>query len=72
MNSQTVAVLGAGGTMGLGMSRNLQKAGMAVRAWNRTRERAQPLAEDGITVVDSPTEAVDGADVVITILSDGV
>jgi 3-hydroxyisobutyrate dehydrogenase len=71
MSSQTVAVLGAGGTMGLGMSRNIARAGMTVRAWNRTREQAEPLAEDGITVVNSPTEAVDGADVILTILSDG-
>jgi 3-hydroxyisobutyrate dehydrogenase len=71
MSSHTVAVLGAGGTMGLGMSRNIAKAGMTVRAWNRTRDHAEPLADDGITVVDSPTEAVDGADVILTILSDG-
>jgi 3-hydroxyisobutyrate dehydrogenase len=69
--SSTVAVLGAGGTMGLGMSRNIQKAGMQVRAWNRSREKAEPLAGDGITVVDSPTGAVDGADIVLTMLSDG-
>src|SRR3954467_4839428 len=71
MSSHTVAVLGAGGTMGLGMSRNIAKAGMTVRAWNRTREQAEPLSDDGITVVDSPTEAVDGAGVIVTILSDG-
>ena len=57
--------------MGLGMSRNISKAGMTVRAWNRTRETAEPLADDGITIVDSPTEAVEGADVIVTILSDG-
>src|SRR4051794_16408716 len=71
MSSQTVAVLGAGGTMGAGISRNIAKAGMTVRAWNRTREHAEPLADDGITVVDSPTEAVEGATVIVTILSDG-
>ena len=71
MTSQTVAVLGAGGTMGAPMARNIQNAGMRVRAWNRTRERVQALAQDGITVVDSLTEAVDGADVIITMLSDG-
>jgi 3-hydroxyisobutyrate dehydrogenase len=58
--------------MGLGMSRNIAKAGMTVRAWNRTAERAAPLAGDeGITLVDSPTGAVDGARVIVTILSDG-
>jgi 3-hydroxyisobutyrate dehydrogenase len=71
MSSQTVALLGAGGTMGGPMARNIQHAGMQVRAWNRTRKRVQPLAQDGITVVDSPTEAVDGVDVIITMLSDG-
>ena len=57
--------------MGLGMARNIQKAGLEVRAWNRTRERAEPLADDGITVVESPAEAVEGADAIVTILSDG-
>jgi 3-hydroxyisobutyrate dehydrogenase len=57
--------------MGQGMARNIAKAGMAVRAWNRSREKAEPLAESGITVVDTPQEAADGADVVLTILSEG-
>ena len=35
--ARTVAVLGAGGTMGSAMARNLAEAGLAVRAWNRTR-----------------------------------
>jgi 3-hydroxyisobutyrate dehydrogenase len=71
MNPHIVAILGAGGTMGQGMSRNIKKAGIEVRAWNRTKERAEPLSDDGITVVDSPTDAIDGADVILTILSDG-
>jgi 3-hydroxyisobutyrate dehydrogenase len=57
--------------MGLGMSRNIRKAGLQVRAWNRSREKAEPLADDGITVVNSATEAVEGADVLLTMLSDG-
>jgi 3-hydroxyisobutyrate dehydrogenase len=57
--------------MGQGMARNIQKAGMSVRAWNRSRDKAEPLADDGITVVDSPADAVRDADVVLTILSDG-
>jgi 3-hydroxyisobutyrate dehydrogenase len=66
----SIAVLGAGGTMGAGMARNLASAGMEVRAWNRTRKRAEPLAGDGIAVADAPAEAAEGADVVLTILSD--
>jgi 3-hydroxyisobutyrate dehydrogenase len=68
---RTVAVLGAGGTMGFAMARNLARAGHAVRAWNRTRERAEPLAGDGAVVCDSPAEAAQGADALLTMLSDG-
>ncbi|MBV9802002.1 MAG: NAD(P)-dependent oxidoreductase, partial [Solirubrobacterales bacterium] len=65
-----VAVLGAGSTMGLGMARNLARAGIRVRGWNRTREKAGPLEEDGGEVLDSAREAAQGADVVLTMLSD--
>jgi 3-hydroxyisobutyrate dehydrogenase len=65
----TVAVLGTG-IMGAGMAGNLLSAGMEVRAWNRSREKAEPLAEDGATVVDSPSEATNGATFVLTMLSD--
>ena len=42
-SAETVAVLGAGGTMGFAMARNIARAGIAVRAWNRTRAKAEPL-----------------------------
>jgi 3-hydroxyisobutyrate dehydrogenase-like beta-hydroxyacid dehydrogenase len=32
--SERIAVLGAGGTMGFAIARNLAKAGFDVRAWN--------------------------------------
>ena len=64
----TVALLGTG-TMGAPMARNLARAGFAVRVWNRTQERAEPLA-DVATVADSVAEAVQDADVVITMLWD--
>lgn len=70
MATPTVAVLGAGGTMGLPMARNLARAGMSVRAWNRTRAKAEPLARDGATVAGTPAEAAAGADVVLTMLAD--
>lgn len=66
----TVSVLGTG-IMGAAMARNVARAGHEVRAWNRTREKAEPLAADGIRVTDTPTEAVEGADVVLTMLYDG-
>lgn len=65
-----VAVLGTG-AMGAGMARNIAGAGIGTAAWNRTRERAEPLAEDGIEVCSSPREAAEGADAVITMLPDG-
>lgn len=56
--------------MGRGMARSLLREGHAVRAWNRTREEAEPLGDDGATVVDTAAEAVDGADAVPTMLFD--
>jgi len=66
----TVSVLGTG-IMGAAMARNIARAGHGVRAWNRTRAKAEPLAADGAHVADSPAEAVEGADVVLTMLYDG-
>jgi 3-hydroxyisobutyrate dehydrogenase len=66
----TVSVLGTG-IMGAAMARNLARAGQAVRAWNRTRAKAEPLTADGVQVADTPAEAVRGADVVLTMLYDG-
>jgi 3-hydroxyisobutyrate dehydrogenase len=68
-SSLTVAVLGTG-VMGGPMARNIAKAGMTVRAWNRTTDRARPLEGDGATVVERPEEAVEGADVALTMLAD--
>ena len=68
-SAPTVAVLGTG-TMGLPMARNIARAGMTTRAWNRTPERARPLEDDGVTVLDDPAEAAAGADIVVTVLSD--
>jgi 3-hydroxyisobutyrate dehydrogenase len=70
MTAETVAVLGAGGTMGKAMARNIARAGFAVRAWNRTPEKAQDLAGDGAVICATPAEAAVGATVVVTMLSD--
>ncbi|MGW1028150.1 NAD(P)-dependent oxidoreductase [Streptomyces sp. NPDC002577] len=66
----TVSVLGTG-IMGAAMARNLARAGHTVRAWNRSRDKAEPLAADGAVIADTPAEAVRGADVVLTMLYDG-
>ncbi|MEU6676328.1 NAD(P)-dependent oxidoreductase [Streptomyces sp. NPDC046925] len=68
--TRTVGVLGTG-IMGAAMARNLARAGHTVRAWNRTRDKAEPLAADGVQIADTPAEAVTGAEVVLTMLYDG-
>jgi 3-hydroxyisobutyrate dehydrogenase len=67
---ETVAVLGAGGTMGLAMARNIARAGIKVRAWNRHREKAEPLAGHGVYIADTPARAAEGAGIVLTMLAD--
>jgi 3-hydroxyisobutyrate dehydrogenase len=62
-----VAVLGTG-IMGAPMARNLADADHEVRVWNRSLHKAEGL---GCQVVGSPAEAVDGAEVVVTMLADG-
>ncbi len=64
-----VAVLGTG-IMGAAMVRNLLSGGMEVRVWNRSREKAEPLEEDGAEVADSPADAARGADFLLTMLAD--
>jgi 3-hydroxyisobutyrate dehydrogenase len=66
----TIAVLGTG-TLGFPVARNLERAGFDVRAWNRTREKAEPLADEGVTVAGSISAAVADAGVLITLLADG-
>jgi 3-hydroxyisobutyrate dehydrogenase len=70
-DKQTVAVLGAGGIMGFAMARNLARDGYTIRAWNRSREKAEPLTQDGAEIYDRPAQAADGADVILTMVADG-
>jgi 3-hydroxyisobutyrate dehydrogenase len=69
MRSPIIGFIGTG-IMGLPMARNLLRAGFAVRAFNRTRAKAERLIADGATVVDSAAAAADGADVVVSIVTD--
>ena len=62
-----IAVLGTG-IMGGPIARNLAAAGHEVRAWNRTRQKAEGL---GAEVADTPAEAVEAMDAVLTMLADG-
>jgi 3-hydroxyisobutyrate dehydrogenase len=65
-----VTVLGTG-IMGSAMARNLARAGHEVRAWNRTKAKADPLAADGVVVGETASDVIRDAEVVITMLADG-
>lgn len=66
----TVAFLGTG-IMGHAMAANLARAGLTVRAWNRTRAKAESLADLGAHVAATPAEAAEDAEVLVTMLADG-
>lgn len=70
MKQPDVAVLGLG-AMGHAFAANLLKKGFRVYGWNRTRARGEDLIAAGLTLTDSAAEAVQKADVVIAMLSDG-
>ena len=57
--------------MGLPMSRRLCSAGYKVSAWNRTSCKTDSLAKLGATVYDQPAGAVEGADIVVSMLESG-
>jgi 3-hydroxyisobutyrate dehydrogenase len=65
-----LAFLGTG-VMGAPMIRNLDEAGFAVHAYNRTVRRAESLRDDGIAVFDDPAEAAAGCPLMVTMLSEG-
>jgi 3-hydroxyisobutyrate dehydrogenase len=56
--------------MGLPMTRNLARAGFAVQAWNRSPQKARSLADEGVALCADPADAVAGASVILTMLSD--
>jgi 3-hydroxyisobutyrate dehydrogenase len=66
----SVAVLGAGGTMGSGMARNIAHAGIELSVWDRTRAKLEPFAADGARICQTPAEAAAEADAIVTMLPD--
>lgn len=65
-----LAVLGTG-HMGFPMARRLAAAGHEVHAWNRSPDKAAPLAAHGVAVHASLADAVRAADVVVSLLENG-
>ncbi len=66
-NTPTVGWIGAG-RMGTQLATRLLKAGYSVAVYNRTRAKAEPLAELGATIVDTPAELAD-RDIVFSMVS---
>jgi len=56
------------GVMGKSMVRNLIKAGYSVIVYNRTKEKASDLLDEGAKWADSPKEIAGKANVIITIV----
>ncbi|MDH5147321.1 2-hydroxy-3-oxopropionate reductase [Brevibacterium casei] len=67
--STTIAFIGLG-IMGLPMAKNLVDAGFTVRGFNRTPAKAEDLAAAGGQAAATIAEAVDGADVIATMVPD--
>jgi 3-hydroxyisobutyrate dehydrogenase-like beta-hydroxyacid dehydrogenase len=64
-----VAFIGLG-RMGHGMAGRYLDAGFTVAVWNRSKAKAEDLIGRGARWAASPADAADGADAVVTMLSD--
>ena len=69
MSGETIGFVGLG-IMGLPMAKNLLEAGYDVVGHNRSREPVEELVDHGGGSADSPKEATERADVLITCLPD--
>ena len=58
------------GLMGLPMAKNILKAGYNLKAFNRSKNKATPLKDQGAEISSSIKGAVSDSDVVITMLTD--
>jgi 3-hydroxyisobutyrate dehydrogenase-like beta-hydroxyacid dehydrogenase len=58
------------GAMGSAMAQRLLAAGHSVTGYNRTRAKAEALAPRGLAVADSARAAVEGASVVLSMVTD--
>ena len=69
MAKTAIGWIGAG-RMGYPMIERLLKAGHEVVVWNRTRAKAEPLAQKGARMVDKPAD-LSGCEIVFSIVSTG-
>jgi len=59
------------GAMGANVAARLMEVGHQVTVWNRTAEKAKPLADAGARIAGSPAEVAAASEAVITLLTDG-
>ncbi len=59
------------GAMGAAIAARLMEVGHEVAVWNRSPDKAKPLADAGAKVAKSPAELASTCEAVITILTDG-
>jgi 3-hydroxyisobutyrate dehydrogenase-like beta-hydroxyacid dehydrogenase len=57
------------GVMGRSVVRRLLAAGHEVTVWNRTRDKAEPLLDNGARWADSPREAAERTEIVFTMVT---
>jgi 3-hydroxyisobutyrate dehydrogenase-like beta-hydroxyacid dehydrogenase len=57
------------GAMGGTVARRLLDAGHTVYGWNRTRDKAQPLAEQGMLLAESPRDAAERSEIVFSMVT---
>ncbi len=67
--SEAVGYVGLG-IMGMGMARNLLKAGFPLSVWNRTASKAEALAAEGATARATPAEVAANSDIIVICVSD--
>ena len=65
---QNIGFIGTG-LMGFPMAKNILKAGYKVRAFNRSKNKAEPLKDFGAEISNSIRELVKESHVVITMLT---
>jgi len=57
------------GTMGSAVAKRLLDAGHTVYGWNRTREKAQWLVDEGMQLADSPRDAAERSEIVFAMVT---
>ena len=67
VRGHTVGWIGTG-RMGYQIAQRLLAGGCDLSVWNRTRSKAEPLAEQGATIVDSPLDLA-GREIVFTMVA---